>query len=416
MKDLSLPFGEAKIREIIARYPTPFHIYDERAIRQNARRLNRAFAWNRGFREFFAVKAAPNPHLLKILKEEGFGADCSSLPELILSDRVGIRGEAIMFTSNDTQAKEYVRAKETRAVLNLDDITHIDYLETRCGGLPELLCFRYNPGPLRSGNVIIGNPAEAKYGLTREQLFEAYRTCKERGVQRFGLHTMVASNELDRAYFVETARMLFELARELKEKVGIRLEFVNLGGGIGIPYRPEQTAIDLEALGEEVKLLYEQMIVPAGLDPLALFMENGRMVTGPYGYLVTTAIHEKHIYRDYIGVDACMANLMRPGMYGAYHHVTVLGKEQAPADRVYDVVGSLCENNDKFAIQRQLPKIEIGDVLAIHDAGAHGHAMGFQYNGKLRSAELLLKEDGSIQQIRRAETIDDYFATLEFEV
>jgi diaminopimelate decarboxylase len=414
MKDLRLPFDEAKIREIIAAHPTPFHIYDEQAIRQNARRLVRAFAWNKGFREYFAVKATPNPHLLGILKDEGFGADCSSLPELVLSERVGIRGEAIMFTSNDTPAKEYVRAKEMGAILNLDDITHIDYLETRCGGLPELLCFRYNPGPLRSGNVIIGNPAEAKYGLTREQLFEAYRTCRNRGVKRFGLHTMVASNELDRAYFVETARMLFELARELREQVGVRLEFVNLGGGIGIPYRPEQTAIDLEALGEEVRQLYQQMIVPAGLDPLALFMENGRMVTGPYGYLVTTAVHEKHIYRDYIGVDACMANLMRPGMYGAYHHITVLGKERAPADHMYDVVGSLCENNDKFAIQRKLPKIEMGDVLVIHDAGAHGHAMGFQYNGKLRSAELLLKEDGSVQQIRRAETIDDYFATLDF--
>jgi diaminopimelate decarboxylase len=414
MKDLNLPFDQARIRELISRYPTPFHIYDERGIRQNARRLLRAFAWNTGFREFFAVKAAPNPHLLRILKEEGFGADCSSLPELILSERVGILGEAIMFTSNDTPAKEYICAKEMGATLNLDDITHIEFLATRCGGLPDLLSFRYNPGPRRSGNVIIGNPAEAKYGLTRDQLFQAYRAAKERGVTRFGLHTMVASNELDRAYFVETARMLFDLARELKESVGVRLEFVNLGGGIGIPYRPEQTAVDLEALAAEIRELYQQMIVPAGLDPLALFMENGRMVTGPYGYLVTTAIHEKHIYRDYIGVDACMANLMRPGMYGAYHHITVLGKEHAPADRVYDVVGSLCENNDKFAIQRQLPKIDLGDVLVIHDAGAHGHAMGFQYNGKLRSAELLLKEDGSIQQIRRAETIEDYFATLDF--
>jgi diaminopimelate decarboxylase len=416
MKNLSLPFDEAGIREIIARFPTPFHIYDEREIRENARRLRRAFAWNAGFREFFAVKATPNPHILKILKEEGFGADCSSLPELVLSERVGIRGEWIMFTSNDTPAKEYVRAKEMGAILNLDDETHIQFLAERCGGLPDLICFRYNPGPLRSGNVIIGNPSEAKYGLTREQLFQAYRTSKERGVRRFGLHTMVASNELDRSYFVETARMLFELARELKESVGARLEFVNLGGGIGIPYRPEQTAVDLEALGEEVRQLYQQMIVPAGLDPLAVYMENGRMVTGPYGYLVTTAVHEKHIYRDYIGVDACMANLMRPGMYGAYHHITVLGKEHAPADHVYDVVGSLCENNDKFAIQRPLPGIDRGDVLVIHDAGAHGHAMGFQYNGKLRSAELLLKENGEVQLIRRAETLDDYFATLNFDV
>jgi diaminopimelate decarboxylase len=414
MKDLSLPFTESQIREIAARYPTPFHIYDERGIRQNARRLLRAFAWNKGFREFFAVKATPNPHILKILKEEGFGADCSSLPELVLSEKVGITGEAIMFTSNETPAKEYLRAKELGATLNLDDITHIDYLQRHCGGLPDLLCFRFNPGPERTGNVIIGNPAEAKYGLTREQLFAAYRMAKERGVRRFGLHTMVASNELDRAYFVETARMLFDLARQLKEQVGVRLEFVNLGGGIGIPYRPEQSPVDLEALGQEIRALYEQMVVPAGLDPLAIYMENGRMVTGPYGYLVTTAIHEKHIYRDYIGVDACMANLMRPGMYGAYHHVTVLGKEQAPADQVYDVVGSLCENNDKFAVQRKLPKIAPGDVLVIHDAGAHGYAMGFQYNGKLRSAELLLQEDGTVRQIRRAETIDDYFATLDF--
>jgi diaminopimelate decarboxylase len=414
MKDLRLPFDLAKMREIVAEFPTPFHIYNERGIRENARRLVRAFGWNDGFREFFAVKATPNPHILKILKEEGFGADCSSLAELVLAERVGITGAAIMFTSNETPAKEYLRAKELGATLNLDDITHIDYLERCCGGLPELLSFRYNPGPLRQGNVIIGSPEEAKYGLTREQLFSAYELAKERGVRRFGLHTMIASNELDRSYFVETARMLFELARGLHDRLGIRLEFVNLGGGLGIPYRPEQSAIDLEALGEELHALYDKLIVPAGLDPLAIFMENGRMVTGPYGYLVTTAIHEKHIYRDYIGVDACMANLMRPGMYGAYHHVTVLGKEQAPADQVYDVVGSLCENNDKFAIQRPLPKIEPGDLLVIHDAGAHGYAMGFQYNGKLRSAELLLAEDGSVLQIRRAETLDDYFATLDF--
>ncbi len=414
MKNLQLPFDEAKIRKIAADYPTPFYLYDERAIRQNARRLLRAFGWNQGFREFFAVKATPNPHILKILREEGFGADCSSLAELVLSERVGITGDGIMFTSNDTPAKEYLRAKELGAIINLDDITHIDYLDKHCGGVPELLCFRYNPGPQRTGNVIIGNPAEAKYGLTREQLFQAYPLVRERGVRRFGLHTMVASNELDRGYFVETARMLFQLALELKDRLDIRLEFVNLGGGIGIPYRPEQTAVDLEALGREIHELYNAMIVPAGLDPLAIYMENGRMVTGPYGYLITTAIHQKNIYRYYIGVDACMANLMRPGMYGAYHHITVLGKENAPADHVCDVVGSLCENNDKFAIQRSLPKIDMGDLLVIHDAGAHGYAMGFQYNGKLRSAELLLKEDGGIQQIRRAETMDDYFATLDF--
>ena len=414
MTDKPLPFDKARIREIIRNYPTPFYIYDEPGIRRNARRLNAAFAWSDGFKEYFAVKATPNPYILKIAKEEGFGADCSSQAELTLAERVGIVGEQIMFTSNDTPTTEYTRAKALGAIINLDDITHLKYLEEQAGGLPELLCFRYNPGPLREGNAIIGKPEEAKYGLTRPQLFEAYASARKKGVRRFGLHTMVASNELNRSFFVETARMLFELAIELAEKLDVRLEFVNVGGGIGIPYRPEQKAIDLEALGQEVKGLYDGMIRPAGLHPLRVCMENGRCITGPYGFLVTQAIHEKHTYKDYVGVDACMANLMRPGMYGAYHHITVLGKEDAPRNKTVDVVGSLCENNDKFAIDRPLPNVEIGDILVIHDGGAHGHSMGFQYNGKLRCAELLLREDGSVMQIRRAETIDDYFATLDF--
>ena len=413
MADKTLPFDDAKIREIAQTWPTPFHLYDERAIRRNARRLNAAFAWCPGFKNYFAVKATPNPYLLKILKDEGFGGDCSSLPELLLCERVGITGENIMFTSNDTPVDDYRKARELGALINLDDITHIEYLEKHAG-LPDVLCFRYNPGPLREGNVIIGKPEDAKYGFTRDQLFEGYRLLRKKGVRRFGLHTMVASNELNAEFFVETARMLFDLAAELADKHDVRLEFVNLGGGIGIPYRPGQEPVDLEYVGAGIERLYDKIVRPAGLDPLRVVMENGRMVTGPYGYLVTTAIHEKHIYKDYVGVDACMANLRRPGMYGAYHHMTVLGKEHAPLDTTVDVVGSLCENNDKFAVDRPLPKVAIGDLLVIHDAGAHGHAMGFQYNGKLRSAELLLREDGRVEQIRRAETIDDYFATLDF--
>jgi diaminopimelate decarboxylase len=414
MAEKSLPFSESKLREIIAEYPTPFHIYDERAIRANARQLLKAFDWCDQFQEFFAVKATPNPHILKIMAEEGFGGDCSSTAELVLCEKVGITGERIMFTANNTPAKEYIDAMKLGAIINLDDVTHIPYLEKHAG-LPELISFRFNPGPERTGNAIIGNPSEAKYGFSREQLFSGYKMAREKGVQRFGLHTMVASNELNGDFFLETARMLFVLAIELQQTLDIRLEFVNLGGGIGIPYRPEESPVDLEILSQGIQSLYEEMIVPAGLHPLKICMENGRCITGPYGYLVTEAIHEKHIYKDYIGVDACMANLMRPGMYGAYHHITVMGKENAPHDTTVDVVGSLCENNDKFAIDRQLPKIDAGDLLVIHDAGAHGHSMGFQYNGKLRSAELLLCEDGSVKQIRRAETLDDYFATLNFD-
>jgi diaminopimelate decarboxylase len=408
-----LPFSESQIREIQKSHPTPFYIYDEDAIRKNAKRLNAAFSWCPGFKEYFAVKATPNPHLLKILKQEGFGGDCSSLAELVLCEKVGITGEEVMFTSNETPAYEYKKAKELGAILNLDDISHVEYIDKHVR-LPEVLSVRYNPGPLREGNAIIGNPEEAKYGLMREQIFEAYQLAREIGVKRFGLHAMVASNELNVNFFTETARMLFDIAREVAERLDIRLEFVNLGGGIGIPYRPDQQPVDLERLSLGVKKLYNEIIKPAGLDPLKIYMENGRCITGPYGYLITEAIHEKHIYKDYIGVDACMANLMRPGMYGAYHHITVLGKEDAPLTETLDVVGSLCENNDKFAIDRKLPKIERGDLLVIHDAGAHGHAMGFQYNGKLRSAELLLQPDGRIKKIRRAETLDDYFATLDF--
>jgi len=412
MIEKPLPFDQQTIRKIVDDYPTPFYIYDESAIRASARRLNQAFEWAM-FKEYFAVKATPNPHILKMLGQEGLGGDCSSLPELELCARVGITGENIMFTSNETPAKEYRRARELGAFINLDDITHIPYLEKHVG-LPEAICLRYNPGRLREGNAIIGEPEEAKYGFTREQLVEGYRLLKEKGISRFGLHTMVASNELNPEFFVETAKMLFELAAELAREPGVKIEFVNLGGGIGIPYRPGEKAVDLAHVGRRIQQIYEETVVPAGLHPLKIFMENGRCITGPYGYLVTQAIHHKSTYKQYIGVDACMSNLMRPGMYGAYHHITVLGKETAPRDRVYDVVGSLCENNDKFAIDRQLPAINAGDLLVIHDAGAHGYAMGFQYNGKLRSAELLLRADGSVTQIRRAETMDDYFATLDF--
>lgn len=414
MAEKKVPFNKEEIEQIAEKYPTPFHIYDEKAIRENARRLKKAFSWlGDNFKEYFAVKATPNPHILKIMKDEGFGTDCSSLPELILSEKTGITGENVMFTSNETPAKEYSKAKELGAIINLDDITHIGYLEEQVG-LPELLSFRYNPGPLRAGNAIIGNPEEAKYGFTKEQLFEGYRMIKEKGVKRFGIHTMVASNELNADYFVETVNMLVDLVIEINRELGINFEFINMGGGIGIPYNPDQEPVDLEYVAGEVKKIFDKKVKGTELDPLKLYMENGRMITGPYGYLVARAIHKKDIYKNYIGLDASMANLMRPGMYQAYHHITVMGKENEPRDYTYDIVGSLCENNDKFAIDRKLPKIDIGDIIVIHDTGAHGHAMGFNYNGKLRSAELLLKPDGSVKQIRRAETIDDYFATLDF--
>lgn len=414
MSEKNFPLNKEQLEQLTQSYETPFYLYDEKAIRENMRRFTKAFSIFPSFKEYFAVKACPNPYIMKILKNEGCGADCSSLPELILAENAGMLGEEVMFTSNETPAKEYIYANLKGNIINLDDITHIDYLEQALGGLPELISFRYNPGPLKAGNALIGKPEEAKYGLTREQIFEAYKICKDRGVKRFGLHTMVASNELNPDYFVETAQLLFTLAVELKEKVGVSVEFVNLGGGIGIPYRPEQVAVDYDYVAQGIKAVYDKLIVPAGLDPLKICWECGRPITGPYGWLVTRALHQKHIYREYIGVDASMADLMRPGMYGAYHEVTVSGKEAAAKTETYDVVGSLCENCDKFAVQRQLPKIDIGDLLIIHDAGAHGRAMGFNYNAKLRCGELLLREDGSVVQIRRKETVDDYFATLDF--
>lgn len=415
--DADLFFTKEQISEIAKKFPTPFHIYSESGIRENARNLKKAFSNVPGFKNYFAVKACPNIYLMKILKEEGMGFDCSSLPELLLAEKVGARGEEIMMTSNNTPADEFVKAYELGAIINLDDITHIGFFEQALKGkLPELICFRYNPGPLRAtekGNVI-GNPQDAKYGLTKEQLIDAYKIMKEKGVKRFGLHTMIASNELRADAFITTAEMLFDLVAEISSKAGISFEFVNLGGGIGIPYRPDQREVDLATVARGVQKEYEEKIVKNGLAPLRVVMENGRMVTGPFGYLVTRVIHEKHIYKEYVGVDACMANLMRPGMYGAYHHITVLGKENAPAKSKYDVVGSLCENNDKFAVDRLLPKIEVGDLIAIHNAGAHGHSMGFNYNAKLRSAELLLTSDGQVKLIRRAETPKDYFATFNF--
>ncbi|MDD5773691.1 MAG: diaminopimelate decarboxylase [bacterium] len=413
MTEKKLPFNKKQLKKIIEKYSTPFHIYDEKAIRENAKKLARAFSWADNFKEYYAVKACPNPYILKLLKEEGFGADCSSFPELLLAEKAGIKGENIMFTSNDTPAEEYKKAVELGAIINLDDITHIEYLE-KTAGIPDLLCFRYNPGPLRRGNAIIGQPEEAKYGLTKEQLFEAYKLSRNKGVKRFGLHTMIASNELNPDYFVETAKMLFDLVIEIRNKLDIRIEFVNLGGGFGIPYKPEQEPLDMKHIADEMKNVYEKMIKANGLHPLKIFMESGRMITGPYGYLVAKVIHLKDTYKKYAGLDACMANLMRPALYGAYHHITVLGKENQALDHTYDVTGSLCENNDKFAINRSLPKIDIGDTVVIHDTGAHGYAMGFNYNGKLRSKELLLKPDGKIELIRRAETVDDYFATLDF--
>jgi len=415
VNDKPFPLTRDELSRLASTYPTPFYIYDERQIREHARRFFRAFSRFHNFAEYFAVKACPNPYILKILASEGIGADCSSLPEIILAEKAGIEGEKIMFSSNETPESEYIYANLKGAVINLDDITHIDYLEKALGAIPELICFRYNPGPLREGNAIIGKPEEAKYGLTRDQIFEAFAKARELGARRFALHTMVASNELNPDYFVDTAKMLFELCVELKQKIGIRIEFVDLGGGIGIPYKPGQKAVDYTYVAAGIGAAYDTLIKPAGLDPLGISFECGRPFTGPYGWLVTKAIHEKHIYREYIGVDASMADLMRPGMYGAYHHVSVVGKENAPADKTYDIVGSLCENCDKFAVQRELPKIDLGDFIVIHDSGAHGRAMGFNYNAKLRAGELLLREDGTIVEIRRKETIDDYFATLDFK-
>ena len=408
------PLSHSQLVELAKKFPTPFYIYDEKAIRENVKYFYKAFSIFPSFTEYFAVKALPNPYILKVLESEGCGGDCSSLPELMLCEIAGIKGEKVIFTSNETPASEYKYAFANGNIINLDDFTMIDYLEKTLGKLPETLCFRYNPGEAKHGcNSIIGKPEEAKYGLTREQMIEAYKVAKARGVKHFGLHTMVASNELNPDFFVDTAKLVFDLAVEVQKECGVKIEFVDLGGGLGIPYKPEQKAVDYDEVAKGIRAEYDKTIVPAGLDPLAIYWECGRPITGPYGWLVSTAIHEKHIYRDYIGLDSCMADLMRPGMYGAYHEVTVSGKENAPKDHVYDVVGSLCENCDKFAVQRPLPKIDIGDFVIVHDAGAHGRSMGFNYNGKLRCGELLLRSDRSVVQIRRKETIDDYFATLD---
>ena len=413
MNEKTLPFSKEEITAIAEKFPTPFHIYDEKGMREYAQKFVQAFSWNPGFKEFYAIKSAPNPFLMKILRQEGFGIDCSSMAELVLAERVGMRGEEIMFTSNDTPAYEYKKAIELGAIVNLDDFGHIKYLEEQVG-LPELVCFRYNPGALKEGNSIIGHPEEAKYGFTREQLFDGYKILRDKGIKRFGIHTMVASNELNPDYFVETATILFELIVELYQTLGIRFEFANLGGGIGIPYKPDQVAVDLERMSSGIKKGYEQYIVASGLDPLKIYFESGRAITGPFGFLVSRVLHIKNTYKKYAGLDASMANLMRPALYGSYHHITVLSNEEHPSKFMYDVTGSLCENNDKFAINRVLPRMMPGDLVVIHDTGAHGHAMGFNYNGKLRSAELLRRTTGEVVEIRRAETLDDYFATLDF--
>ena len=402
-------------REIAKTYPTPFHIYDERGIRENAARVTEAFSWNKGFREYFAVKATPNPFLLKILQEYGCGVDCSSETELMMSDACGFSGEQIMFSSNDTPAGEFALAAKLGGIINLDDITHISSVEEELGQPPETMSCRYNPGGMfELSNGIMDNPGDSKYGMTPAQITEAFRILKAKGVKRFGLHAFLASNTTTNEYYPKLAGVLFREAVRLKEETGAEIAFINLSGGVGVPYRPEQEANDILTIGREVRKVYEEILTPAGLGDVAIYAEMGRFMLAPYGALVTKAIHEKHIYKEYIGVDACAVNLMRPAMYGAYHHITVLGKEDAPLDHVYDVTGSLCENNDKFAIGRELPEIEMGDYLYIHDTGAHGFSMGYNYNGKLRSAELLLREDGSVQLIRRAETPKDYFATFDF--
>jgi len=413
MAEKKLPFTKEQLEAIIEKHPTPFHIYDEKGIRENARRFIKAFSWNEGFKEYYAIKAAPNPYLMKILRDEGFGIDCSSVAELELAKRVGMSGDEIMLTSNDTPDYEFRKAKELGAIINLDDISHIDYVEKHVG-LPETICMRYNPGDLKQGNLIIGHPEEAKYGFTHKQMIEGYQILKSKGVKRFGIHTMVASNELDSLYFVETAELLFKLILEVYQKTGVRIDFANLGGGVGIPYKPEEEPVDLEKVSAGVNSMYEEIIVKNGLAPIKLFFELGRAITGPFGYLVTKVRHIKSTYKNFAGLDACMANLMRPALYGAYHHISVPGKENEETRYTYDVTGSLCENNDKFAIDRQLPKLEANDIVVIHDTGAHGHSMGFNYNGKLRSAELLLRENNEVVEIRRAETIEDYFATLDF--
>lgn len=404
-----------QLKEIDKTYPTPYHLYDEKGIRENAKRLYDAFSWNKGFKEYFAVKATPNPFIINILKECGCGVDCSSLTELMMAEKLGFRDDGIMFSSNDTPAEEFVLAKKLGAQINLDDFTHIDFLNEVADGLPETMCLRFNPGgEFKISTTIMDNPGDAKYGLTKEQLIEGYKKLKELGVKKFGLHAFLASNTVTNEYYPTLAKIMFETAVEVKEKTGVEISFINLSGGVGIPYRPDQEPNDIKVIGEGVRKVFEEVLVPAGLGDVAIYTELGRFMLGPYGCLVTKAIHEKHIHKEYIGLDACAVNLMRPAMYGAYHHITVMGKENEPCDHKYDITGSLCENNDKFAIDRMLPKIDMGDFIVIHDTGAHGFAMGYNYNGKLKSAELLLQEDGSVKMIRRAETPADYFATFDF--
>ena len=414
-KKMKQPFiTKEKIIDIAKMYPTPFHIYDEKGIRENAVRLKKAFSWNKGFREYFAVKATPNPFILKILQEEGCGVDCSSMTELLLSEACGFHGSDIMFSSNDTPEGEFTKVRQLEGIINLDDITMIDFLEKECK-IPETICCRYNPGgTYKVSNSIMDNPGDAKYGMTKEQLIEAFTRLKTMGVKNFGIHSFLASNTVTNDYYPMLARTLFELAVEITKKTGVCITFINLSGGVGVPYYPDQQPNDIEVIGEGVRKAYEQILEPEGMGNVAIYTELGRYMLAPYGHLITKVIHEKHIYKEYIGVDACAVNLMRPAMYGAYHHITVLGKEEFICDHKYDVVGSLCENNDKFAIDRMLPKIEIGDYLVIHDTGAHGFSMGYNYNGRLRSAELLLKMDQSVELIRRAETPKDYFATFDF--
>ncbi|HBY72547.1 MAG TPA: diaminopimelate decarboxylase [Lachnospiraceae bacterium] len=405
---------KAQLDEITRQYPTPFHIYDEKGIRENARKLKQAFAWNPGFKEYFAVKATPNPFILTILKEEGCGVDCSSYTELMLSEALDYSGHDIMFSSNDTPPEDFIKAKQMNAIINLDDFTHIDFLE-KTAGIPETICCRYNPGGIfETANGIMDNPGDAKYGFTKQQMIDGFKLLMKKGAKTFGIHSFLASNTVSNEYYPVLASILFELAAELREKTGANIKFINLSGGIGVPYRPEEEANDILAIGEGVRKAYEEILVPAGMGDVAIYTELGRFMLAPYGHLVAKAIHEKHIYKEYIGLDASAVDLMRPAMYGAYHHITVMGKEDAPCDHKYDITGSLCENNDKFAIDRMLPKIDIGDLLVIHDTGAHGYAMGYNYNGKLKSAELLMKEDGTVQLIRRAETPRDYFATFDF--
>ena len=410
------PFAtREKLEEIAKEYPTPFHLYDEKGIRENARALKEAFSWNPGFKEYFAVKATPNPFILKILQDMGCGTDCSSETELMLSKACGFTGHDIMFSSNDTPPEEFKMADELGAIINLDDFTHIACVEKVLDTFPETMSCRFNPGGLfRISNDIMDNPGDSKYGMTEEQLTEAFRILKDKGVKHFGIHAFLASNTVTNEYYPLLAKILFELAVRVKNAAGVHIAFINLSGGIGIPYRPDQEPNDIRVIGDGVRKVYEEVLVPAGMGDVAIFTELGRFMLGPYGALVTRAIHEKHTYKEYIGVDACAVNLIRPAMYGAYHHITVMGKENAPCDHKYDVTGSLCENNDKFAVDRMLPEIQMGDLLFIHDTGAHGFSMGYNYNGKLRSAELLLQEDGSVRMIRRAETPKDYFATFDF--